>query len=132
MKIAYLLLFQLSSSQTLVSRKNYLSVFPSFISGLSEVGFLNQVHEIFCKTRSSHFFQITIEVLVKCESVNLALYDDIDKKLHKLSKIIDPQIKTVSILKDNSMQLVYPLIFHLSICKHLKGATIMFPFSHHL
>ena len=39
MKIAYPILFKLSSLQTLASSKNYVSIFPSFISGLSEVGF---------------------------------------------------------------------------------------------
>ena len=40
LKIVYPLPFQLSSLQTLASSKNYVSIFPSFIIGLSGVGFL--------------------------------------------------------------------------------------------
>ena len=40
LKIVYPLPFQLSSLQTLASSKNYVSIFPSFISCLSGVGFL--------------------------------------------------------------------------------------------
>ena len=38
-KIIYPLLFQFSSLQKLPSSKNYVSIFPSFISGLSEVSY---------------------------------------------------------------------------------------------
>ena len=44
----------------------------------------------------------------------MPLSRDSYKKQHKLSIIIEPQIKTVSILKDNSMKIVYGLIFQLS------------------
>ena len=37
----------------------------------------------------------------------------VDKEYHKLSNIIEPQIQTDSILKDNSMKIVYPLHFQL-------------------
>ena len=60
MKIIYPLLFEMSSLQALAISKKYVSSFQSFMSGLSEVGFLNQVHQIFGKTRTSRFFQITI------------------------------------------------------------------------
>ena len=59
-KIVYTLLFQFSSLETLASSKNYVSIFPSFISVLSEVDFLKQVYQIFGKTRTSPFFQINI------------------------------------------------------------------------
>ena len=58
MKIVYPLLFQFNSLQTTASRKNYVSIFPSFISGLGEVGFLNWVHEIFSKRGTSPFFHL--------------------------------------------------------------------------
>ena len=61
----------------------------------------------------------------------MALYRNIHKKHHKLSKIIEPKIKIVSILKDNSMKVVYPLLFQL-ISLHLQVSRIMFPFFHHL
>ena len=41
MKIVYLLLLLLISLQTLASSKNYVSIFASFITGLSKIGFLN-------------------------------------------------------------------------------------------
>ena len=113
MNIIYPLVFQLGSLQTRASSKNYVSIFPSFISALSEVCFLNQVYHIFGKRRTSRFSQVTIEVLVKRKSVNFQLYRDIDKKHHKSSNVIEPQIKTVSILKDNSEKIVYPLLFQL-------------------
>ena len=65
MKIVYPLLFQLSSLLTIPSSGNYVSIFTSFISRLSEVGFLKQVYQIFGKTRTAPFLEITIEVLVK-------------------------------------------------------------------
>ena len=60
MKIVYPLLFQFNSLQTIASRKSYVSILPSFISGLGEVGFLNWVHQIFSKRRTSTFFHIAI------------------------------------------------------------------------
>ena len=60
MRTVDLLPFQLSSLQTLVTSKNYVSIFPSIISGLSEVGFFNYVYQIFGKTRTSLVFQIII------------------------------------------------------------------------
>ena len=59
MKIPYPLLFQLSSLQTLDNSKSYVSIFPSFLSRLSKLGFLNQLHQIFGETKTSFFFQIT-------------------------------------------------------------------------
>ena len=59
MKIAYLVLFKLNSLRALASCKNYVSIFPSFINGLSEVGFLKEVYQTFGQTRPSPFFQIT-------------------------------------------------------------------------
>ena len=49
-------------------------------------------------------------------------YRDIAKKQHKLSNIIEPQIKTGSILKDNSMKVVYPLFFQMSLLETLAGS----------
>ena len=83
-KTVYLLLFQLSFLQSLASSKDYISVFPSFISGLSEVGFLMQVYERFGKTRTSVFFQTNISVLVKRKYVYWPLCRDIGKKHHDL------------------------------------------------
>ena len=114
MNIVYPLPFQLSSLQTLASSKNYVSIFPSFISGLSEVGFLKQVYKIFGKTRTSIFFQTDIEVPVKRKQLHFPLSRDIDKKHHALSNILEPQNKTVSILKDNFMKIGYRLVFQLS------------------
>ena len=56
------------------------------------------------------------------KSVNFQLYRDVDKKHHKSSNIIEPQIKTVSILKDNSMKIVYPLTFQLSSLQTLRSS----------
>ena len=60
MKIVCPLLFQLWSLQTLASSKNRVSIFPSFISSLPEIGFLKKVYQIFGKTRTSPFFEVTI------------------------------------------------------------------------
>ena len=40
---------------------------------------------------------------------------------HKLSNIIEPQIKTVSVLKDNSIKTVYVLHFQLSSLQTLAS-----------
>ena len=64
------------------------------------------------------------------KSVNFQLYRDVDKKYQKSSNIIEPQIKTVSILKDNSMKIVYPLTFQLSYLQTLtstKNYVCIFP-----
>ena len=60
MKVVCPLLLQLSSFQTLTSSKYHVSIFPSFISGLPKIGFLKKVYQIFGKTRTSRFSQITI------------------------------------------------------------------------
>ena len=60
MRTVDLLPLILSSLQTLASSKNYVSIFPSFISRLSEVGFLNKVDQILGKTRTSLSFRITV------------------------------------------------------------------------
>ena len=62
--------------------------------------------------------------------MNLPLCRDIHKKHQKLSKIIEPQIKIVSISKDNSMKIVYPLLFQLSSLQTLassKNYVCFFP-----
>ena len=89
--------------------------------------FLKQIYQIFGKTSTSPFSQIILEVLVK---VNFPLYCDIHEKHHNLSNIIEPQIKTVSILKDNSMKIVCPLLFQLSSLQTLassKNYVSIFP-----
>ena len=120
--IVYHLTLQLSSLQTLASRKNYVSVFRSFINGLLEVGILDFVYGIFGKTRTSPFFQITIYILVKRNYVNFPLYRDIHKKHHILSNIIEPQSKTVSISEDNSMKIVYLMLFQSSSLQTLASS----------
>ena len=60
MKVVCPLLLQLSSFQTVTSSKYNVSIFPSFISGLPKIGFLKKVYQIFGKTRTSRFSQITI------------------------------------------------------------------------
>ena len=59
-----------------------------------------------------------------------------DKKHHKLSNIIEPPIKTVSILKDYSMKIVYPLLFKLGSLQRLASCknyvSIFASFSHGL
>ena len=132
LKIVYLLLFQLSSLKTLVSSKNYVIIFQIFISGLSEIRFLKLVDQIVGKTRTSLFLRITIEVLVERKWVQLPLSCQIDKKHHKVSNIIEPQIKTFSILKDNSMKIIYLLLFQLSFLQTLastKNYVSIFPSS---
>ena len=65
MKIVYPLHVHLSSLLTIASSKNYVSIFPAFISGLQELGFLKLVYQIFGKTGTSLLFRITPKVLVK-------------------------------------------------------------------
>ena len=89
--------------------------------------FLKQIYQIFGKTSTSPFSQIILEVLVK---VNFPLYCDIHEKHHNLSNIIEPQIKRLSILKENSMKIVCPLLFQLSSLQTLasrKNYVSIFP-----
>ena len=130
MKIVCPLLFQMRFLKTLQSSKNYISIFPSFISGLSLVGFLKKVYQIFGKRKTFRCFQIIFEVLLKHNLANFALYRDIEKEHRKLSKIIKTQIKRVSILTDNSIKFAYPLIFQLSCLQTLptsKNYVSIFP-----
>ena len=60
----------------------------------------------------------------------MALDPDIDKKHHDLSNIIESQIKTVSILKENSMKIVCSLLFQLGSLQTLasnKNRVSTFP-----
>ena len=57
-----------------------------------------------------------------CKQVTFPLDHDIDRKYPQLPNIIEPQIKAVSILKDNSMKIVYPLPFQLSSSQTLGGS----------
>ena len=132
LKIVYALLGQLSGSQTLVSSKNYVSISPLFISCLSQLSFSKYVDQIFRKTRTSPLFQIIIYVLVTHKKVNLAIFRGIHKKHMKLSKIIETQIKNVSILRDNSMINFYLPLFQLSCLQTLgssKNFVSLFPSS---
>ena len=46
----------MSSLQTVAGSKNYVSIFPAFISRLSEVAFFNWVDQMFIKTMTCPFF----------------------------------------------------------------------------
>ena len=60
MKIVYPLLFQMNSLQTVAGSKNYVYIFPSFISGFSEKGFLKYYYDAFGKTGTSPLFQLIV------------------------------------------------------------------------
>ena len=60
----------------------------------------------------------------------MPLYHNIDKKYPQLPNVIDPQIKTVSIFKDDSKKIADPLLFQLSCLQTLpssKNYVSIFP-----
>ena len=50
----------MNSLQTVAGSKNYVYIFPSFISGFSEKGFLKYYYDTFGKTGTSPLFQLIV------------------------------------------------------------------------
>ena len=132
MKIVYPLFFQMSSLQRVTGSKNYAYIFPSFISGLSEIAFLKYFYHTFGKTGTSPFFQLIVSVLVKHKSVNLYLTMRLRKSITNYHTLLSLKLKQ---FRDWNTALRRLFIFYFCnwvFYKHLQVARIMFLFFHPL